>query len=104
MDITIRHRDVWGLLHMRLIELDFDSSYPTNGEAVNLDLIELVDVKAVIFCDSRLGYSFEWDDANSKVKVYVEEAVAAGGPLLEVANTTDLSALTNVMAIFLGTN
>jgi len=47
------------------------------------------------------GYSTEWDAANSKLKVmYSDYNAVADGPLIEVANTTDLSAVTLRVLIF----
>jgi hypothetical protein len=100
---TIVHRDVWGMKFSNFCTIALDDSYPTGGEAIDLDEVELTDVDYVIFPENTSGYGFEWDDTNSKIKVYVEEAVAAGGPLVEAANTADLSALTAVKAIFVGT-
>ena len=75
----------------------FDASYPTGGEAISD--AELGFSKAPDFVDipPKSGYVFEYVASTKKIKVYVEEAVAAGGPLLEAGNTTDLSALTGVL-------
>lgn len=84
--------------------IDFDSSYPTGGEALtpaNLGFSDDGD-NLIVVIPPKAGYVFEYDGANEKVKVYVEEAVAAGGPLVEVGNTTDLSALTNVVVFAYG--
>ena len=73
----------------------FDSSYPTGGEALTAANVGL-GVLDHITITSKGGYVFEYDYTNSKVLVYVEEAVAAGGPLLEVADTTNLATVTGV--------
>lgn len=77
----------------------FDSSYPTGGEAITdaqLGFSKGVDWVEVL---PKGGYVFEYDNTNNKIKAYVEEAVAAGGPLLEVGNTVDLSAVTDVIVV-----
>jgi hypothetical protein len=67
--------------------LAFDNSYPTGGEAVSFGFTP--DVVVVAPMD---GYVFAWDSANGKVLAY--EAGADGAALDEVANETDLSAVT----------
>lgn len=77
----------------------FDSSYPTGGEALSIADLDLGAEPVLVLIPPKSGYIFEYDYTNHKVLVYVEEAVAAGGPLLEVANTTDLSAITGVRVV-----
>lgn len=79
----------------------FDSSYPTGGEpitAANVGLGVLDDLQV----HPTAGFVFEWNKTTGKILVYVEEAVAAGGALLEVADTTNLSTLTGVRFQSLG--
>lgn len=68
-------------------------TYATNGVAVSASQLGL-SVIDELMVHSAGGYVFEWDKANGKVKCYEEEAVAAGGPLVETANATDISATT----------
>lgn len=75
----------------------FDNSYPTGGESLTAAELGFSKAPDVVKIPPKSGYVFEYDATNQKVKAYVEEAVAAGGPLLEVGNTTDLSALTGVL-------
>ena len=80
----------------------FDSSYPTNGEALTAATLGLQDLRFVHF-SANSGYVFEYDYTNSKVKVYYgDNNNASDGPLIEVPNTTDLSALSAVKYIALG--
>jgi hypothetical protein len=80
-------------------QITFDSSYPTNGEAVvygdfkfGLELAHLQTEGA-----STNGYVSQWDKATGKIQMY--EAGADAAALDEVANTTDLSAeLVNFIA------
>lgn len=75
--------------------LAFDSSYPTGGETliksqVGLQTIDRMNIQAA-------GYVCQYDSANNKVLVYYgDNNNASDGPLIEVPNTTDLSALTAV--------
>lgn len=72
----------------------FDSSYPTGGESftaadIALKNIDFIDITA------KGGYVFEFDYTNNKIIVY-------SGALAQVADTTDLSALTGVRFLALG--
>lgn len=127
LGVEIKKRDAWGSFFVRLVEFDFDNSYPTGGEAYTLTQLELSqEVVAVWFLENTLGYAFEHDVANKKIKVYdlsvaggaaaagtdalsikagvlsKEAAGAANAPLREVNNTADLSALVNVRALVIG--
>lgn len=78
----------------------FDSSYPTGGEALDATANEQLDY---VFCTHQGGYSFAWDAANQKLLAYYcDYDAGADGPLIQVPNTTDLSALTAVPFIGVG--
>lgn len=74
----------------------FDSSYPTGGEA--LDLGANAETILHIQCNtSSGGYVFTFDYANQKLLAfYSDNNNAADGPLIQVPDTTDLSAVTGV--------
>jgi hypothetical protein len=75
----------------------FDASYPTGGEAFSKSAIGLPATIADIRFDPSAGYVPVYDYANDKVLVYWgDNNNASDGPLVEVASTTDLSALTAV--------
>lgn len=74
----------------------FDASYPTGGEVLDLTELPVSDVKSLI-CGGYKGYTFEWDDGNSKLLAYQGDNDNAGdAPGVQVADTTDLSALTAI--------
>lgn len=74
-----------------------DSSYPTGGEAITIADAEYVQY---FHAPNLSGYSFEYDRANAKLKVFRgDNANAAAAPSVEVANAVDLSALTDVRFI-----
>lgn len=77
----------------RAAKITFDSSYPTGGESLTAGELGFSELFFVLPSPRASGYVVQYDYANGTLKVYVEEAVAAGGPLVEVANATDLSAL-----------
>ncbi len=72
----------------------FDASYPTGGEAFAITSpvkIEKIDQLRA----NGGGYVGEWDAANQKLKaMYSDNNNAADGPLIQVPDTTDLSAVT----------
>lgn len=71
-----------------------DNSYPTNGEAVDIDGLE--QVFHMSFGDAS-GYAPAFVRSTQKTKVYYgDNNNASDGPLIEVPNTTDLSALTAI--------
>lgn len=73
--------------------IDFDSSYPTGGEAISLPLNE---VKGMLI-ENKAGYVFQYDRTNKKILAYYADYDAvADGALIQVPDTTNLSALTGV--------
>lgn len=85
---------------MNICTVAFDDSYPTGGEAVTAEQLGLTVVDAVIPLSAG-GYVSEYDEANEKLLVYYgNNDGTADGPLVQVANETDLSELTvKVIAI-----
>jgi hypothetical protein len=78
-------------------QVDFDNSYPTGGEEMDIStMLNGADLKGVVF-ENKSGFVFEYDYTNSKVKAYYADYDAvADGALIQVAATTDLSAVTDV--------
>ena len=104
MALTVSDVDipqVFGSLRARLVEIDFDDSYPTGGEAIDFGNHGFETVFAV-FIASKGGYTFEYDETNEKVLAYWVDTTVDGAALAEVADTTDLSAVTGVKALVLG--
>ena len=79
----------------------FDSSYPTGGEAIDVGSNERLDV---VFCgtypSATVGYLFSWDAANQKLRAHRTDQV--DDPAEEVPDTTDLSALTSIPFLAIG--
>lgn len=84
---------VIGTLKATLRTLSFDSNYPTGGEALTAADLGL---STVVFAtiQSRAGYVFEYDIANSKILAYWVDTSTDGAAMAEVADTTSLAALT----------
>jgi hypothetical protein len=81
-------------------QITLDSSYPTNGEPIDLALNERIDV---MICEQKNGYTFEWDADNQKLKVFRgDNANASPAPGVEVSNAVDLSAVTAIDWIGIG--
>lgn len=106
-------------LHQNIAEITFDNSYPTGGESVTAAQFGLQSIDMVVLSGSG-GYIAEYDYTNNKIKVltpaaphshtentaaaYVQNATTAENvaeAASEVANATDLSAVT-VRAMVVG--
>lgn len=86
-------------MHIEVGTVAFDSSYPTGGEALSF---EGFTPTAVMFQSSG-GYVFSWDSTNNKVLAYrADYDAVADGALIQVANATNLAALTAVQYIAIG--
>lgn len=82
----------------------FDSSYPTGGEAVTSNALGLGTILMAFSPGTTSGYVFQWDNANNKLLAYYgDNNNAADGPLIEVPAATDLSSLTAIPLIAIGT-
>jgi hypothetical protein len=83
---------------------DFDTSYPTGGESFDVSNFFPKGVVAVI-PSPKSGYVFEYDSDGEKLLAYYagyDTESLADGALIEVANTTDLAAITDVKFVALG--
>ena len=81
---------------------DFDDSYPTGGESFDVSNFFPKGVVAVI-PSPKSGYVFEYDSDDEKLLAYYADYDAVDdGALIEVANTTDLAAITDVKFVALG--
>lgn len=92
-----------GSKRFEIVDLAFDASYPTGGEALTAATLGFATIDFVLV-EPAAGYSFEYDHANSKVIARYGDLNAAGdGPLIQIPDTTDLSAVTGVRALVIGT-
>lgn len=87
--------DALGPRATAILQVTFDNSYPTGGEA--LDFKQYTGfTPAVMFFQERAGlggYTFRYDYANKKIMVFWVDTTVDGKEMVEVVNTTDLSAL-----------
>lgn len=88
-----------GRLRLNIVKVTFDSSYPTGGEALTAAQLGLNKVVHVAPAPAS-GYVGEYDLTNSKLKAYYgDNNNASDGPLIEVPNTTDLSAVVMYLVV-----
>ena len=80
-------------------KVTFDSSYPTGGESLAAsDFQGLVQIDGLIVHSANLAlYRVIWDEANSKLKVYVEDGTS--GKEAEEGNTDDIQTLTCLVQV-----
>ncbi len=112
LTISTSEQGIMGNKRTVLGSITFDSSYATGGESFDKANIGLVQLDRLMI-DPKSGYLFEWDSANAKIKVrqataahshtentaaaYTQNASTAASTAAvagEVANATDLSAVT----------
>ena len=83
----------------------FDSSYPTGGEDISAIFKKFKSVKFISFSPTA-GYVFDTDETSGSEKVlayYVDNNAAADSAMIQIPDTTDLSAITDVNFIVIGT-
>lgn len=67
--VTIKKRGKFGNGFIVIADVTFDSSYPTNGEALTAQQFGLAALDFVLPSPAS-GYIFEFDHANSKLKAF----------------------------------
>ena len=78
----------------------FDSSYATGGEAIALADLGLLRLDHLVV-DAGAGYLAKWDGSTTAPKILLYRQTAATSALVEVPNTTDMSAI-SVKVLALG--
>ena len=80
-----------------------DASYPTGGYtglAAKLTAAASRTPTIVAVFAQSSGYVAYWDYANSKLMLFSSNSDAADGPMIQVPDTTDLSAVTLSLVVF----
>lgn len=80
-----------------------DASYPTGGYtglAAKLTAAASRTPTIVAVFAQSSGYVAYWDYANSKLMLFYSNSDAADGPMIQVPDTTDLSAVTLSLVVF----
>ena len=88
-----------GGLKGRVVEITFDSSYATGGEALTAADCGMSSIVQLLAHENS-GRVFEYDYANSKLKAYQDAGAAAA--LAEVPNATNLATVVT-RALVIGT-
>ena len=87
---------------LKLIDIDFDSSYPTSGESLTPASINFLSID-FLYAETTSGFVFEYNYSGELLLAYYADYDAvADGALIQVANATDLSSVTNVRAMVIG--
>lgn len=118
LSLSMVRETVFGNRRVKVVDVTFDASYPTNGEALTPANLGLQTIDLVLVSPDG-GYLFAYDYTNQKLKAftpvkaqaahshtentavaYTQNATTATGGAItaaaaaEVANTTDLSSVT----------
>lgn len=82
-------------------QVTFDSSYPTGGEALTAADFGLIRIDLML-CETAMGYMFQYDYTNSKLKAY-HPVKAVTGSLVVAAGATGVTSSAANGAIVTGT-
>lgn len=83
----VKRLDVPGADFTGKVELNGDTSYPTNGMPVTAAMFGLMTLKSAIPVAVTAGHTLGWDNVNQKVLLFVRTTG------VEVSNTTNVSAV-----------
>lgn len=87
--------------YMHIFKVTFDSSYPTGGEPLTAADLGFSDhatnLNVLGFAG---GYTLNYDAANAKLMAFWVDTTVDGAAMAEVANTTNLSAVTALVLAF----
>lgn len=87
-----------GNMRLKIYDVTFDNSYPTGGESLTPADLGLNHIEAIIAEGG--AYNFGYDYTNEKLKAfYGNNDAASDGPLVEVANATDLSSVSTRIVV-----
>lgn len=91
-DITAIESDIQGTQNVEYGTIELPASYAAGGPALGTAKFGLTTVNFVQF-EQPAGYVFGYDRTNDKVKVFYGNYDGSDGPLIEVADTTNVAAL-----------
>jgi len=86
LTVTIGKTDVFGNKRCHIVDVAFDTSYPTGGESLTARDCGMAVIDFALFEPSG-GYTFEYDHTNSLLIVYVPYSVDAGSETAGANNT-----------------
>lgn len=91
-----RAADIFGRHKVAIVKATFDASYATGGLSFlprDVGMAEFNFVEVEPDANALPGHVVQYNYTTGKLMVFVEEAVAAGGPLPEIANASNLATL-----------
>jgi hypothetical protein len=91
--ITVSTSSTWPISRTVVANVLLDNSYPTGGYTLSAATLGMQGV-ASLTAHPTAGYVFEYIQSTGKLKAFRDATPAAAAPLPEVANATDLSAVT----------
>lgn len=100
--VSIVKRLKMGNAKASIVDITFDSSYPTGGESVTPEQCGM-GVIQVFAAEPKSGYSFEYDRSAEKLKAYVPVNAVAGDGTADANNTLMKSATGTVEVAGTGT-
>lgn len=104
MGLTVDNfvRTIFGNKVISMCDVDFDSQYAANGEALAASTLGMRKVE-FLAATPKAGYVFEYDYTNGKLKAYWGDYTAtAVGVLTEVTDSANMSAVTDVKVFAVG--
>ena len=96
LTFTEKKRAKLGNAYAVSADITFDSSYPTGGEALAASAFGLNNID-IMLCETALGYMFQYDYANAKLKAFYPRA-ALSGSLVVAESAATLTGDTDVAA------
>lgn len=88
-----------GRAFVNVVDVALDNSYPTGGEALSARELGMQTVLTAL-PELAAGYVARYNQSTGKLMVYYgDNNNASDGPLIEVPNATDLSAVTVRMTV-----
>lgn len=94
LTVSLNRPSVMGDLRVASGTITFDSSYPTDGEALTAATLGLQSLSVFLPTpaqDANGAVVVGYDHTNSKVKAYWVDTTVDGAEMAEVADTTNLS-------------
>jgi len=86
LTVTIRKTDVFGNKRCHIVDIAFDTSYPTGGESLTARDCGMDVIDFALF-EPSAGYTFEYDHTNSLLLAYVPVSIDAGSETAGANNT-----------------
>ena len=103
VEAPVREVDHWGHHVVRFWDVDFDNNYPAGGEPLTAEQLGMAAEVGIVVAQCTGGFVFEYDHAEHTLKAFQgDNDNAADAPLIEVADTTDLSAVVGVRIMAVG--